>query len=200
MFPWKRNRVRKRLHSTGITRLHRSYGISDSHTGLHPAWVSRVTRSRLRAVPSPTTHFAPPSLSHATPQRDGLPVRFTCRQPKSRSGLRHIAAGSTQKQAESSLLSYGPAFHLRLLSTPPFGDAVTFDYGPERVYPTGTFTPLTRAPPRRTTASVAGGRLGTVERCIRSNHSHRSNGRCGNRPRRTRGSRSLLPCFLYVRT
>src|SRR5208282_5163886 len=36
--------------------------------------------------------------------------------------------GWPRHPAESSSLSYGPAVHLRLLSTPPRGDAVTFSY------------------------------------------------------------------------
>src|SRR5260370_19194240 len=42
--------------------------------------------------------------------------------------LRHYLAGSPQPSAESGSLSYGQPVHLRLLSTPPHGDAVTFDY------------------------------------------------------------------------
>ena len=38
-------------------------------------------------------------------------------------------AGSSQLPAESSSLSYGPTVRLRLLSTSPRGDAVTFGYG-----------------------------------------------------------------------
>ena len=45
-----------------------------------------------------------------------------------RSGLRHSLAGSPLQQAESSLLSYGLAFHLPLLPTPSHDDAVTVGY------------------------------------------------------------------------
>jgi hypothetical protein len=40
--------------------------------------------------------------------------------------------------------------HLRLLPTPPHGDAVTFSYGPENVCPKGTRTPLIKYTLRRT--------------------------------------------------
>jgi len=44
-------------------------------------------------------------------------------------GLRHETESSSLHPAESSSSSYGPLVHLRLLSTPPLGDAVTFSYG-----------------------------------------------------------------------
>ena len=43
--------------------------------------------------------------------------------------LRLERAGSPLHAAESSSSSYGPTVHLRLLSTPPHDDAVTFGYG-----------------------------------------------------------------------
>ena len=43
-------------------------------------------------------------------------------------GLRHAVAGSSSHPAESSSFSCGPPVRLQLLSTPPRGDAVTFDY------------------------------------------------------------------------
>ena len=43
-------------------------------------------------------------------------------------GLRLYLAGSPRRQAVSSLLSYGLAVHLPLLSTTPRGDAVMFSY------------------------------------------------------------------------
>jgi hypothetical protein len=49
------------------------------------------------------------------------------------SGLRLYSAGSPVHQAESSSSSYGLVSHLRLLSTPPHGDAVTFGFRPESV-------------------------------------------------------------------
>ena len=49
--------------------------------------------------------------------------------PRVCSRLRHERAGSPQPSAESGSLSYGLPVHLQMLSTPPHGDAVTFDYG-----------------------------------------------------------------------
>jgi len=58
-----------------------------------------------------------------------------------RSGLRHSLAGSLLQQAESSLLTYGLAFHLPLLLTPSHDDAVTVGYRAESVFPEGDFRP-----------------------------------------------------------
>src|SRR5690606_28009195 len=44
------------------------------------------------------------------------------------SRLRLESADSPQHSAESGSLSYGPPVRRRFLSTPPHGDAVTFDY------------------------------------------------------------------------
>jgi hypothetical protein len=49
--------------------------------------------------------------------------------PPAASGLRHERAGSPQLHAESGSASCGLPVHLRLLPTPPHGDAVTFYYG-----------------------------------------------------------------------
>src|SRR6516162_2287766 len=49
--------------------------------------------------------------------------------PPVASRLRLERAGSPQRHAESGSSSYGLPIHLRLLPTPPRGDAVTFDYG-----------------------------------------------------------------------
>ena len=56
--------------------------------------------------------------------------RFTRHIPAYRAsfGLRRVNAGSSSHTAESSSLYCGPPVRLRLLSTPPRGDAVTFDY------------------------------------------------------------------------
>ncbi len=88
------------------------------------------------------------SLSHATPQLVGRP-------PITRgSGLRHSLAGSPTRPAESRSLSYGPMVHLRLLSTPPRGDAVTLSYRPESAGLEGTCTPLIEYTLRRTGADA----------------------------------------------
>jgi hypothetical protein len=64
--------------------------------------------------------------NHAVCSDTALSTTSACRTT---SGLRLSIAGSPQHNAESSSLSYGPTFRLRLLSTPPRGDAVTFGYG-----------------------------------------------------------------------
>jgi hypothetical protein len=45
--------------------------------------------------------------------------------------------------------------HLRLLSTPPRSDAVTFDYRPESACLEGTYTPLIQYTFRRTATAVS---------------------------------------------
>src|SRR6201984_2029212 len=82
---------------------------------------------RARQV-SPLTPRAVPTF-HPHPRRlsDG---RFISRLSAiGCSRLRHACASSPQRYAESGLFSYRLPVHLRLLSTPPRGDAVTFDYG-----------------------------------------------------------------------
>jgi len=51
--------------------------------------------------------------------------------------------------------SYGPMIHLRLLPTPPHGDAVTISYRPESVCLEGTYTLLIEYTFRRTRAGLA---------------------------------------------
>ncbi len=81
-----------------------------------------------------------------------LPLSVTDFLPSGRSGLHHSLAGSPQRPAESRSSSYGPMVHLRLLSTSPHGDAVTFGYRPESVCLEGTCTPLIECPLGRTRA------------------------------------------------
>ena len=87
----------------------------------HPTEVSplHVTRRFETILPS-ITQRPPSPLSHATPQLDGSPL--------SGSRLHHWLAGSPVRQAESSSSHCGLVSHLRLLSTPPLGDAVTFGF------------------------------------------------------------------------
>jgi len=105
---------------------------------------------------SVTKHLTRPIIAFLLPaQRDGLPEPFGFRatrgrsrgfgQPgaslRSRSGLRLESAGSSRRAAEScSLHCYGLRVRLRLLSTPPRGDAVTFGYR-ERASPGGGLPP-----------------------------------------------------------
>jgi len=81
--------------------------------------------------------------------------------PRSLGGLGFAIspAGSPSRPAESRSLSYGPMVHLRLLSTPPRGDAVTFRYRPESAGLEGTRTPLIEYTLRRTGADAL---VGTV--------------------------------------
>jgi hypothetical protein len=94
----------------------RYYGDSDSCTAHLPCRSPRLLRHTFAVVPSPTTWAAWTSLT-TTP---ACPASF---------GLRLGIAGSSQLPAESSSFSYGPTLRLRLLSTPPHSDAVTFGYG-----------------------------------------------------------------------
>jgi hypothetical protein len=113
------------LRSTGITRLHRYYGCSDSravdvrvdcsswHTSPAAARVSPLHVFRLPGSPSPTTLPLPPSLWHRP---------SAWRASRSRgSGLRRSLGGSPVGAAESSSSSYGLPVRLRLLPTPPYG-------------------------------------------------------------------------------
>ena len=82
---------------------------------------------RLTGLPAYlTTHSQRSASNHVMQPR----YRFTRHIPAYRAsfGLRHRIAGSSLHTAESSSLYCGPPVRLRLLSTPPHGDAVTFDY------------------------------------------------------------------------
>jgi hypothetical protein len=89
------------LGSTPITAPLRYADAVTPLPGLFPLEVSLIHVPALPAILSPTTCVAPASLSHATPQRTGLPL---CR------GL-GCASGSQLTPAESSLSSYGLAVH-----------------------------------------------------------------------------------------
>lgn len=81
----------------------------------------------LPAVRSPTTSRCPRVWPDLRPQAYRTSLLVSPSGPK-RLGLRLSLAGSPQRQAESSSSAYRPAVRLRLLSTPPCDDAVTFDY------------------------------------------------------------------------
>jgi len=93
-----------------------------------------MTRPTMHSV---TTHLTRPAIASPLPaQRGRLPGLL------SRSGLRLESAGSSLRTAEScSSSSYGLHVCLRLLPTPPHGDAVTFDYQ-ERASPERGLSPL----------------------------------------------------------
>src|SRR3990170_7740872 len=86
---------------------------------------------------SVTKHLTRPVIASPLPaQRDRLPGLL------SGSGLRPESEGSSQRTAEScSSESYGLHVRLRLLPTPPHGDAVTFSYQ-ERASPERGLSPL----------------------------------------------------------
>ncbi len=64
---------------------------------------------------------------------------------------------SPPRSAELRSSSYGPMIHLRLLSTPPHGDAVTFGYRPENACLEVTSALLIEYAFRRTRARLFGG-------------------------------------------
>jgi len=92
---------------------------------------------------SVTKHLMRPAIAFPLPaQRDRLPEDYShAIALLFRSGLRHLSAGSSQHTAESCSSSYGLQVRLRLLSTPPRGDAVTFGYR-ERASPGRGLSPL----------------------------------------------------------
>jgi len=93
---------------------------------------------------SVTKHLTRPATAFSLPgQRDRLPgVLYSgVSHIVPRSGLRHSSAGSSLRAAESCSSSYGLRVRLRLLSTPPHGDAVTFGYR-ERTSPGRGLSPL----------------------------------------------------------
>jgi len=111
--------------------------------------VSLIHASGPPIIPSPTTLGLPPSLSHPTPQRVGLPTR--------------VGPGfATESQARQ--LSGRIAFViLRTDRSPPAAphpasrtDAVAVGYRPERAYLKRTSTSLTKCAFRRTIPAFAG--------------------------------------------
>ena len=110
----------------------------------------------LPSMHSVTRHLTCPIIAFPLPaQRDGLPGHFAAARPftgsgsyatplargRPRSGLHLESAGSSHRTAESCSSSYGLHVRLRLLSTPPRGDAVTFGYR-ERASPGRGLSPL----------------------------------------------------------
>jgi len=95
----------------------------------------------MHSVPN---HLTRPAIAFMLPtQRDRLPDDRSdgFALSVSRSGLRRSPGGSSLRPAESVLSSYGLHVRLRLLSTPPRGDTVTFGYR-ERASPGRGLTPL----------------------------------------------------------
>ena len=117
-------------------------------------WFRLVSRRCHNILAMPESSTACSTMRVLTPAR----VRFPCRHPRllrtafptSRpqthhdalpsfaspcstgpvvSRLRHKSAGSPRHTAETGSLAYGLSVRLRLLPTPPRGDAVTFGFG-----------------------------------------------------------------------
>jgi len=91
------------------------------------------SRPSMHSVTKHLTH--PVTASPLPAQRDRLPGLL------SGSGLHPESAGSSLRTAESCSSSYGLHVRLRLLPTPPHGDAVTFGYQ-ERASPERGLPPL----------------------------------------------------------
>ena len=100
----------------GPLRPSRYYAGSDFHAPSLSAWISPLQTPHLLDVPSSNTWRCPHIALAA------IPAYAVC------SRLRLGSADSPQHSAESGSLSYGPPVRLRLLSTLPHGNAVTFDY------------------------------------------------------------------------
>jgi hypothetical protein len=99
------------------------------------------TRTSMHSV---SNHLTRPVIAYVLPaQRDRLPSDRSDGFALSilGSGLRPSLGGSSLRPAESSSSSYGLHVRLQLLSTPPHGDAVTFDYR-ERASPGRGLAPL----------------------------------------------------------
>src|SRR5512140_3236659 len=113
----------------------------------------------LPAVPSPTTRCRPRLFGLVSQPRLTARVASYPYPGPGRLGLRLSLAGSPPQLAESSSLAYGPAVRLRLLSTSPRGDAVTFDYRGQVQPRAGTFTPRVQSAHRRTRVRSPSGPL-----------------------------------------
>jgi len=99
------------------------------------------TRTSMHSV---SNHLTRPAIASMLPtQRDRLPGDRSdgFALSVSRSGLRSFPGGSSLRPAESSSSSYRLHVRLRLLSTPPHDDAVTFGYR-ERASPGRGLAPL----------------------------------------------------------
>ncbi len=123
------------LRSTGVTRLPRYYGSSDScptpssRTGLSASWIWPSDHSASNHLVAPPIAFARyPSASTASGSL--------------RSGLRHWQQARQTTRPNRVHFRCGLAVRLPMLPTPPRGDAVSFGYRPENVYLKRTCTPL----------------------------------------------------------
>jgi hypothetical protein len=103
-----------------------------------------LVHSALTSMHSVPNHLTRPSIPFVLPtQGDRLLTlhSYVPRLVNFSNRLRLSLEGSSLRPAESVLLSYGLRVRLRLLSTPPRGDAVTFGYR-ERASPGRGLAPL----------------------------------------------------------
>ena len=124
--------------------------------------VSLCSLLHLPSILPPTTPCRPDALSGVFSHRAYRRTHRTRCAVSSRTvrlGFRHFLAGSPRQQAESSLRWLteisrycGLDVRLRLLPTPPRGDAVTFGYEKPNLLSTGTCTPPILNLHRRTSA------------------------------------------------
>ena len=106
---------------------------------LTPGRVSPPDRSP--CFTHPAVAAIPPSTTRRTNPRQLCLLPCSAPSvPHRGNRLRRALAGSPIRPAETGSLSCGLAARLRLLSTPPRGDAVTFGYRPEHK-PGGDFHP-----------------------------------------------------------
>ena len=130
------------LGSTGVTLLQSYYECSDFRFGdLHtPCWPFGGGWSRMTDPTRPKADiplYLVETSFHSVTNHPPLPKGSICFIPladldlpcdESRHlGLRHLLAGSSQRQAESCSSSYGLEIHLQLLSTSLRRNAVTVD-------------------------------------------------------------------------
>src|SRR6516164_8605308 len=111
------------------------------------------------------------------PKRRFLSHLSASRRDSKAPRLRPTVAGSPTHPAETGSSSYGLLFRLRLLPTPPRGDAVSFSYSWRDHHDAGTLTLLTTRPHGRTTAGVSPARRCTP-RALGASHD-----RAGETPR-----------------
>src|SRR6516165_1649570 len=93
------------------------------------------------------------------PKRRFLSHLSASRRDSKAPRLRPTVAGSPTHPAETGSSSYGLLFRLRLLPTPPRGDAVSFSYSWRNHHDAGTLTLLTTRPHGRTAAGILARRV-----------------------------------------
>ncbi len=145
------------LCSTPVTTLPSSYEGSDfPPTVIRRGGGSPVhyTRTSYRSVSNHTHDSLGRFLFTLFPSAPGLSLRAVSRlhPPGLRASDKPRSLASHKCRIE--FLSYGPVVHLQLLSTPPYGDAVTFGCQPVSGWLEGTLTLLFKCAPERTGSDV----------------------------------------------